>query len=54
MLLSTAPAAHNAEALMGRVMMIFGAFWVVALVILFVAIGALLKKHERLSQHSGH
>ena len=54
MLLSTAAAGAHNEALMGRVLTIFGVFWVVALLILFIAIGALLKKHDALSNKSHH
>ena len=37
---------------MGKVFAIFGAFWVLVLIVLYVAVGVLLRKHARPS--GGH
>lgn len=45
MILST--ESHGHAQVYGRVFMIFGAFWLVVLVGLFVSVGALLKRYGR-------
>ncbi len=34
--------------MVGKAFMVFGAFWVVALIVLYFAIGGLMKKEEQL------
>ena len=41
------------QELVGKAFIVFGAFWVVALVVLYIGIGGLLKKEEKLL-HKDH
>ena len=53
MILSEAASAA-AEGLLPRVMMIFAGFWVVVLIVLFLAVGLLLRKHDAASHAQHH
>ena len=46
----------NAETAIRTVMTIFAVFWVTVLILLFIAVGFLLRKQERLEarDHAGH
>lgn len=37
---------------MGKVFAVYGAFWVTVLIVLYIAVGVLLRKHEKSS--GGH
>ena len=54
MLLSTATAAAAGhEGLMRTVFLVFGAFWVVVFIVLWVGLGILTKKQDEL-RHKSH
>lgn len=42
------------ETTLRTVFTVYGAFWLTVLVVLFLAVGALLKKRDRQSGHGGH
>jgi hypothetical protein len=47
----------NAETALRTVMTIFAAFWVTVLIVLFIAVGLLIRKRERALEsrkHAGH
>ena len=44
-------AEAGVEALLPRVMMIFAGFWTVTLIVLFLAIGVLLRRHDTAAHH---
>ena len=46
----------NAEmgAVIGKVFMIYAAFWVLVLIVLFLGVGALLKKRQRILDRQHH
>jgi len=54
MILSTSTAGHSN--LYGTVFLVYGVFWVVVLLVLFVGVGALLKRygHDSKGHGSGH
>lgn len=45
---------HNFQELVGKAFMVYGAFWVTALIVLYFAVGALMKKRERLLHKDRH
>ena len=47
-------AEASTEALLPRVMMIFAGFWTVALIVLFIAIGILLRRHDAVANRHHH
>jgi hypothetical protein len=44
------------NAVLGKVFAVFAAFWVLVLIVLYVGVGALMKRHERIlrQRNAGH
>jgi threonine/homoserine/homoserine lactone efflux protein len=45
---------HGMQAAMRTVFTVFAGFWIVTLIVLFIGVGALLRKRERLLQARKH
>ena len=42
------------ESVLRTVFLVYGAFWILVLLVLLVGVGGLLKRHDRLLAKSGH